>query len=105
MLLAAEVAEADSHTSGTADVDGFLIMGNYAFTDKIGLTLRYSEEEISTAYNSATLANEFSKITISPSYVFNDNLSGLIEYSTYEDDVTGNADPEDLFAVEVIYTF
>ena len=105
LLLAAEVAEADSHSSATADVEGFLIMGNYAITDKIGLTLRYSEEEISTSYNSATLANEFSKITISPSYVFNDNLSGLIEYSTYEDDVTGNSDPSDLFAIEFIYTF
>jgi hypothetical protein len=105
LLLAAEVAQADSHSSATADVDGFLVMGNYALTDKIGLTLRYSEEEISTAYNSATLANEFSKITISPSYVFTDNLSGLIEYSIYEDDVTGNKDPNDLFAVEFIYTF
>ena len=106
LLLAAEVAQADSHSFATnADVDGFLIMGNYAVTDKIGLTLRYSEEEISTAYNTSTLDNEFSKITISPSYVFNDNLSGLIEYSTYEDDVAGKADPSDLFAVELIYTF
>jgi hypothetical protein len=111
LLLAAEVAQADFHTAVDADgkvltdKDGFLIMGNYAITDKIGLTLRYSEEEISTAYNSATLANEFSKITISPSYVFTDNLSGLIEYSIYEDDVTGNKDPNDLFAVEFIYTF
>ena len=110
-LLAAEVAQADFHTAVDSDgnvltdKDGFLIMGNYAITDKIGITLRYSEEEITTSYNTSTLGNEFSKITISPSYVFNDNLSGLIEYSTYEDDVAGNADPEDLFAVELIYTF
>ena len=105
LLLAAEVAQADFHSSGSADVDGFLIMGNYGVTDKVGLTLRYSEEEITTAYNTSTLANDYSKFTISPSYMFTDNLSGLIEYSTYEDDVSGNADPEDLLAVEVIYTF
>ena len=110
-LLAAEVAQADFHTAVDADgnvltdKDGFLIMGNYAITDKVGLTLRYSEEEITTAYNTSTLGNEYSKFTISPSYVFTDNLSGLIEYSTYEDDVTGTADPEDLLAVEFIYTF
>ena len=43
--------------------------------------------------------------SIVPCYVFNENLSGLIEYSTYEDDVTGNSDPSDLFAIEFIYTF
>ena len=40
LLLAAEVAQADYHSSGSADVDGFLIMGNYGVTDKVGLTLR-----------------------------------------------------------------
>ena len=106
LLIAAEVAENDQHDSanGNNDVDGWLIMGNYSVSEKVGLTLRYSEEEVSTSEVS-TLTSDRSKFTISPSYVFNDNFSGLIEYSTYSDDVTGNTDPEDLFAVELIYTF
>ena len=92
LLVAAEVAEKDN-TTGT-DIEGWLIMGNYAVTDAIGLTLRYSEQEVGT--------DEYEKITISPSYAFTDNLSGLIEYSTYDTDAT---DPGDLLAVEVIFTF
>jgi len=92
LLVAAEVAEKDNTTGN--DIEGWLIMGNYAVTDAIGLTLRYSEQEVGT--------DEYEKITISPSYVFTDNLSALIEYSTYD---TAATDPGDLVAVEVIFTF
>ncbi len=98
LLLAAEVAENDS-VAGT-DIEGFLIMGNYAVSDAIGLTLRYSEEEITGANT-----YEGSKITISPSYVFNDSFSGLVEYSSYDKDSGTIAEPEELLAVEFIYTF
>ena len=103
LLLAAEVAENDQLDTGS-DVDGFLIMGNYSVSDAIGLTLRYSETEITGATNS-TVAYEGSKITISPSYVFSDSLSGLVEYSTYDKDAGTLAEPEELLAVEFIYTF
>ena len=103
LLLAGEVAESDYLDSGT-DIEGMLVMANYSLTDKAGLTLRYSTEEIS-AWNSDTLTNEYNKFTISPSYAFTDSLSGLIEYSTYKDNVTGTTDPEDLLAAEVIFTF
>jgi hypothetical protein len=113
LLLAAEVAEADMLDEGDPlspgytvpqDAEGFLIMANYAFTDKAAVTLRYSSEEQSL-WNSDVLLNDYNKFTISPSYVFTDNFSGLIEYSTYKDDVVGNTDPEDLVAAELIYTF
>jgi hypothetical protein len=94
LLLAVEVAEKDNTTGD--DIEGWLIMGNYAVTDSMGLTIRYSEEEIGTA--------EYDKFTISPSYVFTDSLSGLIEYSTYSVNAAGT-DPGDLAAVEVIFTF
>jgi hypothetical protein len=103
LLLAGEVAESDYLDSGT-DIEGMLVMANYSLTDKAGLTLRYSTEEIS-AWNSDTLTNEYNKFTISPSYAFTDSLSGLIEYSTYKDNVAGTTDPEDLLAAEVIFTF
>jgi hypothetical protein len=105
LLLAAEVAEKDSD-DGTAgnDVEGTLIMANYAVTDSAALTLRYSEQEISGP-TSATKTYDGSKFTISPSYVFNDNVAGLIEYSSYDKDSGTTAEPEELFAVELIYTF
>lgn len=103
LLLAAEVAENDQLDTGS-DVDGFLLMGNYGVSDSIGLTLRYSEVEVTGATNS-TVAYEGSKMTISPSYVFNENLSGLVEYSSYDKDVGTIAEPEELIAVEFIYIF
>ena len=104
LLIAAEVAEADILDAGANDIEGALIMANYTFTDKVGLTLRYSTEEISES-TSDLLVNDYNKFTVSPSYVFTDSLSGLIEYSTYKDDVVGNTDPEDLLAAELIFTF
>ncbi len=104
LLLAAEIAEADQLDSGY-DIDGFLIMGNYAVSEAVGLTLRYSEMEITGATNT-TVAYEGSKFTISPSYVFNDSFSGLFEYSSYSKDISSfAAEPEDLMAVEFIYAF
>jgi hypothetical protein len=101
LLLAAEVAEAEAATASDTELDGFLIMGNYAFTDKVGLTLRYSESEASTG---GVTSYEDEKITISPSYIFNDNLSGLVEYSTFDSGSYNKAIP-DYMAVELIYTF
>ena len=116
LLVAGEIAEADSKAAATgADKDGFLIMGNYAFTDKTALTLRYSQEETS-GWNSDVLTSDIGKFTISPSYSFTDNFSGLIELSTYDEDISGaidydgdgsndSRDIENLLAVELIYTF
>jgi hypothetical protein len=94
LLLGAEVAEKDNLVGN--DVDAFLIMGNYAVTDSAAITLRYSEQEIGT--------DTYEKLTISPSYVFNESFSGLVEYSTY-DETAGATEINDLFAVELIYTF
>ena len=105
LLLAAEVAENDQNTAGANfDVDGMLLMANYAVSDSVGLTLRYSEMEITEATTS-TVEYEGSKFTISPSYVFTDSLSGLIEYSSYSKDSGSLAEPEELLAAEVIFTF
>jgi hypothetical protein len=102
LLLAAEVAEAEGATAAGTDLEGMLLMANYGITDKVGLTLRYSEFESTTG-----IAKDFDieKITVSPSYVFNDNFSGLIEYSTYDEGVATATKPTDFVAVELIYTF
>jgi hypothetical protein len=108
LLLAVEFAtdEKNAGTPGTLadfsddDIDAFMIMGNYSITDSFAITARYSQAE----YTDGTTSVDVDKFTISPSYSFTDNFSGLIEYSTY--DVTaGNAEPDDLTAIELIYTF
>ena len=108
LLLAVEFAtdEKNAGTPGTLtdfkddDIDAFMIMGNYSVTDSFAITARYSQAE----YTDGTTSVDVDKFTISPSYSFTDNFSGLIEYSTY--DVTaGNTEPDDLTAVELIYTF
>jgi hypothetical protein len=112
LLLAAEVAEKDSLDAGTAvdangnpapavDVDGMMIMANYAVTDSAAITLRYSETEYSTF--AGAKYQEGSKFTVSPSYIFTDNLSGLLEYSSYDADL--GTEKEELLAAEVIFTF
>jgi hypothetical protein len=97
LLLAFEVAERDNEPVNQPDKEGWLLMGNYGFTDSVALTLRYSEQEEGL--------DTYEKFTISPSYVFNDNFSGLVEYSKYDENGPTAIDINDLFAVELIYTF
>jgi len=113
LLLAAEIAESDEQAGGLGvgptqtgyDVDGAMIMANYAYSDTVAITLRYSETEY-TQFDSKTMVYDGSKITISPSYIFTDNLAGLIEYSSYDADTVGALiEPDETLAVEFIYTF
>lgn len=97
LLMAFEVAERDNEPVDQPDKEGWLLMGSYGFTDSVALTLRYSEQEEGL--------DTYEKFTISPSYVFNDNFSGLIEYSKYDENGPTAIDINDLFAVELIYTF
>jgi hypothetical protein len=101
LLIAAEVANAEAATSADDEIDGSLIMANYALTDSTAVTFRFSNTEVSQG---GTKDVDEDKFTVSPSYVFNDNLSGLIEYSTFDQDGS-LAETEDYFAAELIYTF
>ena len=65
----------------------------YSFGDA-GLTLRYSDVEDDTV--------EYTKLTISPSYSFSDNVFGLLEASFI--DVDGG-DSLTTLAAELIYSF
>jgi hypothetical protein len=106
LLLAAEVADKDSQGNGSNghDVEGLLLMANYSASDKFAMTFRYSETEY-TSYNGNTVLYDGSKLTFSPSYAFTDSLSGLLEYSTYSRDSGSIAEPEELIAAELIFTF
>jgi hypothetical protein len=100
LLVAAEIANADAAAAGP-ELDGNLVMANYAVTDSAAITFRYSLTELTVG---GVKQIDETKITISPSYVFNDNLSGLIEYSTFDQDGT-LAETNDYLAAELIYTF
>ena len=101
LLLAGEIANAEAATAADPELDGSLIMANYAITDSAAVTLRYSLTELEVG---GVMTIDETKLTISPSYVFNDNLSGLVEYSTFDQDGTA-AETENYFAAELIYTF
>jgi len=101
LLIAGEIANAEAATTANDELDGSLIMANYALTDSAAVTFRFSNTEQSRGGNKAIDEDKF---TVSPSYVFNDNLSGLIEYSTFDQDGS-SAETEDYFAAELIYTF
>ena len=95
LLVAGEVAsnENDQGVEG-ADVDAFLIMANYGFTDSVSLTLRLSSTEDKTG---ATVV-ETEKFTISPTYMVTDDLALLAEYSDIEHS-------DEFVGLELIYTF
>ena len=101
-LIAAEVAEADPVAGD--DIEGVMIMANYAMTDAAALTVRYSEEEVSD--QAGVVGYDGSKFTISPSYMFTDSFIGLVEYSSYDADIaTSYTEPEEYMGAEFIFTF
>jgi hypothetical protein len=94
LLVAAEYALNEA-VGGVAanERDGYLLLGNYALTDALSLTLRYSNTE-----DSGSTFGETDKYTISPTYMVTDDLALLAEYS----DIEGKTD---FFGIEAIYTF
>ncbi len=96
LTLAAEYNSLMEIGGPDGDGDGYLLMANYAFTDKCALTFRHSYVELDNGY-------ENTEYTISPSYKITDNLLGLLEFRTDEYD-DSSLDGES-YAVELLYTF
>ena len=94
LLLAAELAnhENDDGVVGD-DTEAHLLLGNYAFTDALSLTVRFSSTE-----DFGTVTGTTDKFTVSPTYMVTDDLALLAEYS----DIEG---AEDFIGVEAIFTF
>lgn len=82
--------------SAERDGDGYLVMVNYAFTDKIALTLRTSGVSLDDGFDNT-------EFTISPSYTFSDNLFALLEFRT--DDFNDDTMDGEKYAAELIYSF
>ena len=82
-----------TENSDDTELDSYMALVYYSFGDA-GLTLRYSDVEDDTV--------EYTKLTISPSYSFSDNVFGLLEASFI--DVDGG-DSLTTLAAELIYSF
>ena len=111
LLLAAEVAthengsvvdSANAANFNTGDTDAYLVMANYGITDKLSMTVRYSETEdkvTATGGAGAGVTNAtIDKVTFSPTYMVTDDLALLAEY-------TDISDAEEFVGIELIFTF
>jgi len=94
LFLAAEYSEQDAAV-GSHDMDAYMILADYDFTDKLGAALRISSNETDTA------TEDYDKITIAPNYSLTDSLGVIVEYS----DVDQGTTDQNEFAVELTYTF
>jgi hypothetical protein len=103
-LLAAEWQSMDPEATGSADQEAFMLLVDYDVSDKLGVAVRYSQEDQDTI---STSALENSKWTIAPNFAITDSLGAIIEYSSTDVDVASGAASadEELFAVELTYTF
>tara|TARA_B110001450_G_scaffold64839_1_gene61424 strand:+ start:27 stop:1112 length:1086 start_codon:yes stop_codon:yes gene_type:complete len=100
-LFAAEyiMTEHDFEASGDLEIDSFLLMANYSYSDQASITGRISEVDIDD-YADAT------KLTIAHLYAFTDNLALCTELSTVDYDYEGDESGDTLEAgVELLFTF
>jgi hypothetical protein len=91
LLVAAEYTEI---STDALDRDAYMVLADYDYTDKIGVALRFSKEELDAS-------NDYEKITIAPNYSITDNLGAILEFS----DIESSGADSNLLAVELTYTF
>jgi predicted porin len=93
LLLAAEYSEIQNTAR---DRDAYLLLADYDFNDKVGVAVRFSNNE-----QSAVDQGDYEKFTIAPNYAITESLGAIFEYSDVENN---NAKTEE-YAVELTYTF
>ncbi|WP_317931797.1 outer membrane beta-barrel protein [Halioxenophilus sp. WMMB6] len=96
LLLAFEYNDVSDWGVEGNDGDSWLVMANYGFTDKIGLTLRTSAIELDDG-------TDLEKYTAAGSYVLTDNVSFVLEYNNVSDNATDT--DADTVALEMIVVF
>ncbi|WDE02984.1 porin [Thalassomonas viridans] len=102
LTLAAEYNHLEDWGGKDYEGDGWLVMANYEFTERIALTLRTSALEVENAADFEI--TDIEKWTISPSYKVSEDLLLVFEYSETENNLLSGGD-SDLFAIEAIVTF
>jgi len=93
LLLAAEYSEIQNTAR---DRDAYLLLADYDFNDKVGVAVRFSNNE-----QSAANLGDYEKFTIAPNYAITESLGAIFEYS----DVENNNNKTEEYAVELTYTF
>ncbi|MBF0633408.1 MAG: porin [Nitrospinae bacterium] len=75
------------NSGSDAEWTGYMIVGNYAFTDKIALTLRYdSFDDKDGARLGSGLKEKRDSFTVSPSYAIAKGFNALLEYRQTKSD-------------------
>jgi len=101
LLLAGEYTQRDTSGSTTAannrENDGYLLLADYDVNDKLGVAIRFSNNENGTA-------EDYESFTIAPNYAITDSLGAILEYSDFEGSDDAASEGE-LIAVELTYTF
>jgi hypothetical protein len=97
LTLAAEYNSLSEYGSSDGDGEGFLVMVNYALSDKLSLTLRHSSVDWDDG-------GEQTEYTICPNYAVSDNLLTRLEFRSdeYTDD---SSQDDETVAAELIFTF
>jgi hypothetical protein len=103
LTLGAEYNMATSEQDGAddIDVDSWLVMANYAYSDCCSVTGRISGVELETGGVDA----DFIKYTLAHNYALTDNLAIIAEVSYAEVDAEGVEVDGTTAAVEVLFTF
>ena len=96
LTVAAEYSSLENFEESGVDADAYMVMGNYAFTDRFNTTLRYAHLDVDGG------GDEIDEFTISPRFVISDSWSVITEYRNRDFDGGGD---EDLLAARVLYTF
>jgi hypothetical protein len=96
LTLAAEYNSLSEYGSSDGDGEGFLVMVNYALSDKLSLTLRHSSVDWDDG-------GEHTEYTICPNYAVSDNLLTRLEFRS--DEYTDSSQDDDTVAAELIFTF
>jgi hypothetical protein len=103
-VFAAEAVQGEMEISGAAndiEVDSFLLMANYTYSDQASVTARISNVDVDDVFDAT-------KLTVAHLYAFTDNLALAAEISSVDYDYEGvnGVDGDTLeAALELLFTF
>ena len=103
-LFAAEVIQTEMGISGAQpdiEIDSFLLMANYTYSDQASVTARISNVDVDDIFDAT-------KLTVAHLYAFTDNLALAVEISSVDYDYEENTvDDGDTLegAIELLFTF
>jgi len=95
-LIGAEYTELENGGAAEGqDLDGWMVLADYDVSDKLGVALRISSNELNGS-------QDYEQVTIAPNYSLTDSLGVILEYSDID---TGSGGDANALALEVTFTF